>query len=241
MKFYYRRRRRAGGAALLLLLLVLSLGAASLLMSAFRGPDRAARQTQLTAQRLAAAREALTGYAAAHGRLPRPAISALDGRETTQACRDEQGCTGFLPWTTLGIDGNDAWGKLLQYSVTPAFTVAPVAVTATVGSKRILGRRGDQLYYLHGYASCTLSTQCLPAVIWSAGPRNLGTSAQGIVQASTVADNQDERANAAASVDFIWRPAGPEPVAGGQYSQQLDWVPIVPLLLRMAAAAPPPG
>lgn len=247
MKFYYvpHSRGRARGAVLLLLLLVLSLGAASLLMATT--PSNAARarhQAELTQQQLVAAREALIGYAVAHGRLPRPAMTALDGRESPQACSDDRSCTGFLPWNTLGISGTDAWGKLLQYSVTPAFTAASVVVTATVGSKRILGRRGADLVYLQGYPSCGLSAQCLPAVIWSAGPRNLGTSALGLPQASLDLDNQDEQANAMASVSFIVRGSTPEPALGGPYSQQFEWVPILPLLLRMAAAAPalpPPG
>jgi type II secretory pathway pseudopilin PulG len=236
---------RQGGAVLLLLLLVLSLGAASLLMAATSSSgEHARRQALQTQQQLAAAREALIGYAVSHGRLPRPAISALDGRESEQPCTDERSCTGFLPWTALGLAPTDAWGKLLQYSVTPAFTVAPVTVTEVVGSKRILARRGADLVYVHGYPRCEQSAQCLPAVVWSAGPRNLGTSALGVPQASLDVGNLDEQANALASDSFIVRGATLETAPGGPYSQQFDWVPIRPLLLRMATAVlppPPPG
>lgn len=238
-------RRHARGAVLLLLLLVLSLGAAALLMAATPASGEYARRQALqTQQQLAAAREALIGYAVSHGRLPRPAASALDGHESAQPCSDERSCTGFLPWTTLGLTPSDAWGKLLQYSVTPVFTVAPVVVTEVVGSKRIIARRGNELVYVHGYPQCALSAQCMPAVVWSAGPRNLGTSVLGLPQASLDLDNFDEQANALASVDFIVRGSTLEPASGGPYSQQFAWVPIRPLLLRMAAAIlppPPPG
>ena len=239
---------RERGAVLLLLLLVLSLGAASLLMAATASSAALARrQTLQTQQQLAAAREALIGYAVSHGRLPRPSSSAQDGHESVQPCNDERSCTGWLPWATLGLTPGDAWGKLLQYSVTPAFTVAPVVLTTVVGTKRIIARRGGELVYVQGYPSCEQSAQCMPAVVWSAGPRNLGTSTLGVPQASVDLDNLDEQANALASDTFIVRADsgdGALAVPGGPYSQQFVWVPIRPLLLRMAAAIlppPPPG
>ena len=76
--------RRQRGAALLLLLLLLGLGAAALLMGAFGRPDPGPRE-RATLAALAGAREALLGYAARTGRLPRPAASALDGRESAPA------------------------------------------------------------------------------------------------------------------------------------------------------------
>ena len=79
-------RQRQRGAALLLLVAVLGLGAASLLINAFSRNTAEAERQQRTLATLAQAREALLGFAATNGRLPRPAASALDGRERPVDC-----------------------------------------------------------------------------------------------------------------------------------------------------------
>ena len=68
---------RQRGAALLLLVAVLGLGAASLLIGAFGHDTGEAARQQRTLATLAQARDALLGFAVTHGRLPRPAASAL--------------------------------------------------------------------------------------------------------------------------------------------------------------------
>ena len=129
------------GAALLLLVAVLGLGAASLLMSAFsRNGAEAARQ-QRTLAILAQARDALTGFAATNGRLPRPASSATDGRERPAECASDADCSGFLPWVALGVPGLDAWGKVLRYSVTPEMSRAPIASVSAVANRVVLQRK----------------------------------------------------------------------------------------------------
>src|SRR5471032_1061152 len=119
-------RARQRGAALLLLLMLAGVGAATLLVSALSRSSLEARRQQLTVRRLGQASDALLGYASTYGRLPRPAVSATDGNEREQPCDTEDSCTGWLPWVALGIDGSDAWGKRLRYSVTPEYTQAPV-------------------------------------------------------------------------------------------------------------------
>ncbi len=231
---------RQGGAALLMLmlLLVMGVGAASLLLSALSHLDLEQRRTQLTLSRLAQARDALVGYAATNGRLPRPAISALDGHESPQPCTSEQQCTGFLPWVTLGVAGSDAWGKLLRYSVTPVFTSAPVQRISAIATKTVQTRYASgQLAYTAGQDSCTLGAQCAPLVVLSHGKNNFGTSTLGIAQVNTALGNADELLNAIGSANFVARPASDDSnAAGGQFDDLVSTVSLAYLYKQMAAA-----
>jgi type II secretory pathway pseudopilin PulG len=231
-------RRRERGAALLLLVALMGVGAASLLITAFSRGDREARHNRQTLARLAAASDALVGYATAQGRLPRPAVSATDGRERSEACTSEDSCTGFLPWVTLGVEGADAWGKRLRYSVTPAYTVAPVLRISTVATKTVQTRFGSgALAYLVGQASCELGAQCAPLVVLSQGRENFGSSVLGIVQPNTASGNVDEQLNDQASVHFVSRPATTDAtVPGGVFDDLVTFVPLDFLYKQMGAA-----
>lgn len=230
----YRQR----GAALLLLLAVLGLGAASLLIGAFgRNTGEAARQ-QRTLATLAQAREALLGFAATQGRLPRPAASALDGRERAGDCTDDAQCSGFLPWVALGVEGNDAWGKLLRYSVTPAMARAPIVSFSAIADRVVLTRdgRGD-FAFVAGQEQCDISAQCLPVVVFSQGKDHYGTAASGVPQINTARGNIDEASNDSASRSFIARPASDNAaLPGGAFDDILSWITLPTLYQRMRAA-----
>lgn len=230
----YRQR----GAALLLLLAVLGLGAASLLIGAFgRNTGEAARQ-QRTLATLAQAREALLGFAATQGRLPRPAASALDGRERAGDCADDAQCSGFLPWVALGVEGNDAWGKLLRYSVTPAMARAPIVSFSAIADRVVLTRdgRGD-FAFVAGQEQCDISAQCLPVVVFSQGKDHYGTAASGVPQINTARGNIDEASNDSASRSFIARPASDNAaLPGGAFDDILSWITLPTLYQRMRAA-----
>ncbi|MQA23705.1 hypothetical protein [Rugamonas rivuli] len=231
-------RRRQRGAALLLLLAMTSVGAAAVLISALSHDNGQQRRSALTLARMAQAREALIGFAAVNGRLPRPAASATDGSEAEAPCASEHACTGFLPWVTLGVDGADGWGKLLRYSVTPAYTRAPVLRISAVATKTVSerGARGESEYRV-GQASCDLGAQCAPLVLLSHGQRNFGTSMLGVAQANTAAGNLDEQQNASDSVHFISRAFSADPAApGGEFDDLVLSVPLSLLYKRMAAA-----
>lgn len=230
----YRQR----GAALLLLLAVLGLGAASLLIGAFgRNTGEAARQ-QRTLATLAQAREALLGFAATQGRLPRPAASTLDGRERAGDCTDDAQCSGFLPWVALGVEGNDAWGKLLRYSVTPAMARAPIVSFSAIADRVVLTRdgRGD-FAFVAGQEQCDISAQCLPVVVFSQGKDHYGTAASGVTQINTARGNIDEASNDSASRSFIARPASDNAaLPGGAFDDILSWITLPTLYQRMRAA-----
>ena len=217
-----------GGAALLLLLAVLGLGAASLLMNAFSRNGAESDRQQRTLAILAQARDALTGFAATNGRLPRPASSATDGRERPAECASDADCGGFLPWVALGVPGLDAWGKVLRYSVTPEMSRAPIASVSAVANRVILQRKANGgLTYVAGQQQCDVSAQCLPAVVFSQGKEGYGTAASGIRLAPTLPGNVDEAANELASTSFV---------TGNSVDDLLVWITLPALYQRMRAA-----
>ena len=126
-----------------------------------------------TQRQLAEIKEALLGFAAANGRLPRPATSLADGAENPALCADDAACTGYLPWAALGVKRTDAWNKMIRYSVTPAYANAVFTLT-TVGSKKVQTRdsAGNASYLIGVGGACSLASPCAPAVIASAGKNN---------------------------------------------------------------------
>lgn len=90
------------------------------------------KQTNATLQEM---KEALVGFAITQGRLPCPDyppflpptpipsyIDGLDGLEDREPEDDikkrcEKGEEGFLPWATLGVEREDAWGNSFRYRV----------------------------------------------------------------------------------------------------------------------------
>lgn len=221
---------RAGqrGAALLLLVAVLGLGTATLLISAFGGNHAESRRQQRTLATLAQAREALLGFAATNGRLPRPAASVLDGRERSLDCASDADCSGFLPWVALGVDGFDAWGKALRYSVAPDMSRAPIA-SVSAAANRVVLRRNAQgvLAYVVGQDECDVSAQCLPMVVFSQGKDGEGTAASGARLANTLRGNLDETGNDGTSRAFV---------TGNSVDDLLAWFTLDTLYQRMRAA-----
>lgn len=233
-----RAMRRQRGAALLLLTVVASVGAASLLVSAFSRSKIEQVRERRTIASLGRASDALTGFAATHGRLPRPAISATDGRERPEPCAGAEDCSGFLPWVDLGVEGVDAWGKVLRYAVTPLYTRAPIQRTSAIATIRVQARDGQGLlFYTAGQDQCDLAAQCAPAIVMSQGRNNLGTHANGLRQANAAYANLDEISNDTASVGFIARAAsGDARRPGGEFDDLLAVVPLQTMYDRMATA-----
>lgn len=229
---------RQRGAALLIMVMLLGLGGAMVLMSALSGPAAERQRALRTVDALAQASEALVGFAAVHGRLPRPAISSTDGNETGQPCDTEESCTGYLPWVTLGVGGVDAWGHLLRYSVTPAYSKAPLLRISAIATKTVQTRDSHGLlYYQAGQDVCDAGAQCLPAVVLSHGKQNFGRDATGLAQPNQGQGNIDEQRNAASARQFISRVASADPAqAGGDFDDQLTTISLAILYKRMGAA-----
>ncbi|HWV89541.1 MAG TPA: type II secretion system protein [Burkholderiales bacterium] len=122
--------------AVVLAIIGLLLGSLMYTLSA-QTEQRARGETQRTLEQ---AREAILGYAVAHGRLPCPASAASMGVESPAGGGD---CTnyydGFLPAVTLGfqpVDSQgfalDAWNNRIRYAVARNLNAATCVGTSAV-------------------------------------------------------------------------------------------------------------
>lgn len=186
-----------------------------------------------TKQSISEVQEALVAFAVINGRLPRPATSATDGIENSSSCVTDAACTGFVPWQTLGTKKTDSFGKIIRYSVTPAYANAPFLLT-TLATKKIQTRdsSGTLVYLVGSAAACSPTNPCSPAVVYSAGKANYGTLPDGTVIADSLAANGDEDTNNTATTEFIFRtPASSG--AGGEFDDIVSWIPTTILFNRM--------
>ena len=192
--------------------------------------QRNASQTQRV---LEETRDALIGYAMIHGRLPRPASSATDGTERATLCSTDADCTGFVPWAALGMAQADAWGKLYRYSVTPALTVKGGFALNTPGDKTVRSRNGA------GTPIWLVRSSPVPAVIFSQGANNFGTTRDGLTLASASQTNLDEadNQNNDGTRPFWARTASSSTSSpGGDFDDQVVWIPTSLLFARMVQA-----
>lgn len=160
--------------------------------------------------------EALYGFAASHGTsggrpyLPCPDTDS-DGMENRTVipgpCVSPE---GGLPWATLGLGRQDAWGNPPRYRVAAAFSdsVTGFALTTT-GDLRVCADSGCAVVLGSG----------LPAVVASLGRNGAGSPASA-----------DEQENLDGDADFVERPDG----AAG-FDDLVTWLPPTLLIHRMIA------
>jgi hypothetical protein len=166
-----------------------------------------------------------------NGRLPRPATSATDGSERPADCASDTDCTGYIPWATLGAQKADPYGKMIRYSVTPAFanTATPIALTSSPNRNVYTRTSGPSPVPL---------VSSVPALIWSQGPGGGGTSADGLVLPDDSTTNIDEKANGGTTVTTVISrdPSEATTAAGGEFDDIVTWVPTGLLFNRMVTA-----
>ena len=233
----HRHCHRLAGFTLVemgIVLLIVGLLLAGTMMSLSTQDDL--KRIARTDERLAEVREALIGFAIVNGRLPRPATSSVNGNERA-VCATELDCTGYIPWTVLGLQRTDGYDNLIRYSVTPAFANAAFTLS-TLPTKSVTSRdTAGLLTYLAGAAVCTLNNGCVPAVVYSTGRGNWGVNLDGIALADTSTTNTDEDANNVATVSFVSRDYSESTTsAGGEFDDRLIWLPTALLSGRMVQA-----
>lgn len=213
------------------------------------------RKIETTERLLREAREALLGYAAAHGHFPCPADAGSGGREPPGSNHATGACPtyyGFLPAAELGFaasDGHgyavDAWGtdaNRIRYAISSQ-TVALAGNSNTF--TRVNGMRAAGIAAL-GASSLSLFHVCAsgrgvvagktcgsaptivsttPVVIWSSG-RN----------ASTGGTSPDEAQNPnvnGGSADRIFVMTVRSNAPGNEFDDLVVWIPMPVLVARM--------
>lgn len=221
-------------AEMAVVLVIVALLIAGMLLPLSAQQDIRARQE--TEKTLNDIRDALLGFAVANGRLPRPAVSAADGAEAA-ACGSDAACSGFIPWAALGVKKLDGWGKLIRYSVTPAYANAAITLAAVANRTVQTRDSAGTAVYLAGQAACSTANQCVPAIIFSQGKNNWGTTDAGVALPDASATNADEDANDAGPTNYFSRLASTDTAAtGGEFDDMAIWLPTTILVNRMITA-----
>jgi prepilin-type N-terminal cleavage/methylation domain-containing protein len=241
--------------AVVLMIVALLLSTLMYTLSA-QSDQRAREQTQRTLEQ---AREALIGFAIANGRLPCPASSTSNGVENPNGGGDCSNYNdGFLPAVTLGFQPTDssgyamdAWSNRIRYSLSrnvgtctaPHFTVKATfkqnGMSCLPSSTELLICKSTQSATAPSVGNCgttsnfVTNTGTVVAIILS--PAKNFQQAQ-TAAAATAAGNLDEAANLDGNTLYIMHSPAPTGAAGGEYDDQMVWIPVGVLYGRMASA-----
>lgn len=192
-------------------------------------------------------KDALLGYAAAHGRLPCPATAASNGVESPPGggtCVPAPPYNGFLPAITLGLTpvdsagfAIDAWNNRIRYAVTTAngsaFTTANGMKTAGIGTLTpdlnvCASANGITLTTCGGAANT--QTNNAPVVIYSLG-KNAATGGAGLDEAANPNTNGGSNDQV-----FVSHPPATATAANGEFDDIVTWISPNTLYNRMISA-----
>lgn len=181
------------------------------------------------------------GYAVANGALPCPSVVDSSNVPTgfaVSSCNSISSSSGYLPWATLGVTRQDAWGNLFNYSVSPNFTNPSVPFTFTSPRTITIQSRDS-----NGNIINLSNPQDIPAVVFSHGANAYGAmSSDGILRFTPPGfstNNPDESTNSTSSTVFFSRtpaPAGTNSAQGGEFDDMVVWISPNILFNRMVAA-----
>ena len=193
-------------------------------------------------------KEALLGYALSHistGAAPnRPYLPCPDtdndGEEdrdaVTGVCDDSE---GNLPWATLGVGSQDAWGNRFHYRVSGAFS------SSSVGFGLSSVSTGSDIINVCASNACppTIASN-VPAVVVSYGKNGFGarnSNNAGVRNVAPLAANLDETANQAVAMGaahqiFVSRTLTLPGAGNMEFDDQVVWISPNVLFNRMVAA-----
>lgn len=236
---------RAAGFTLIelgVVLFILTLLLGSLLVPLATQVDRS--NINATQKSLDEIKEALIGFALANGRLPCPADPTI-ATGLANAGMERATCTGanvngVLPWTTLGVNEIDSWGRRYTYRVTAIFADAisttfgaSCGTTTATQSSFALCSQGD-ITVTDGSSSIATF---IPAIVVSHGKNGYGAYMSTGTQLSTTGAGTDELENTDADATFVSRPYTDNPAApGGAFDDIVTWISPNILFNRMVAA-----
>lgn len=216
-----------------------------------------------TQNRLQQAREALIGFAIANGRLPCPASATSNGVESPAnggICTNPY--NGYLPAVTLGfqpVDNNgyavDAWNNRIRYAVTQ--TTVPNSCTSVTTGVTVSTPSSPPFTSQAPNGLTAYGVSCLPSDLvvcksatgisgTSCGSNNSVTNQDTVVALvySVGSDYAsapggagiDEAANLNNDAVFVSHPPAPAGASGGEFDDQLAWIPVGVLYGRMTMA-----
>ena len=211
------------------------------------------RRAEETRRVLDDAREALLGFAAAHGRLPCPATEASAGEESFApggSSEDGQCASfydGWLPGAALGaapLDGagfvRDAWNHRVRYAVFGAgAAIGGVANPLTrdsgmrMATLPALGNAAHYLYICATGASAT-GTGCGPAANQLTRRAAFVLHSLGANAGDAPARGADEARNLSGAPVFISHE--PSAAAGNEFDDVVSWAPVHLVINRLLAA-----
>lgn len=171
--------------------------------------------------------EALLGFAVANGRIPCPATANVANTAANAGTEARTGtaCTlaeGVVPWTTLGINETDAWGRRFTYRVTSTW-----ADDAAAGALSSFALTDDgTLTVTNGAASIATN---VVAVVVSHGKN--GAGAYQTDGSRLTLGTGDELENADADATFVSRTNAPD------FDDLLTWLSPAVLKARMVASS----
>lgn len=174
----FAHKSKQQGAAFIVMMVILVLGITTYFVSGLNGVSLRNARNEKTADALAAARDALMGYAIKHDKRP----GSLPCPDTTNDGTAEGSCSGAnligrIPWKTLGIpDQRDGYNETLWYTLAPSFrNTTPSPYSDTTAELSLSG------------------TSDVAAIVFSAGP--------------TLANQQRDTNTATCPLDNVSRPA----------------------------------
>ena len=186
-------------------------------------------------------KEALMGYALSHGAgsqpyLPCPDINNDGGEDrdiATGVCDLQE---GSLPWATLGVGSQDAWGNRYRYRVTKIFsdrvpgfnltdpgTLTVCSNAPTVASPNV----------------CPVIARSVPAVVLSGGKNGFGAIGvnTGIANPAPASTDEAENTTTGLNIDiFVSRIFTGPGAPAGEFDDQVVWISPNVLFYRMVAA-----
>lgn len=207
------------------------------------------RNRDETDRRLEQARELLLGFAIVNGRLPCPAGAAAGDEAGGGAAVCTSTYDGFLPARTIGFQPTDAagfaldgWNQRIRYAVSQTtwgtgarFTKRHVANDATAAWS--LAQTPADLVVCSQSPAAVAATVCdagtsvtnqntVVAIILSTG-KNTSTGGTGTNEARNLDNNRL----------FVFRPPDPAGAGGGEFDDQMVWIPVGLLYGRLISAA----
>lgn len=213
---------------LAIVLVVVSLLAGGLMVSL--GTQIEQQQRNATQQTLNDIRDALLGFAASHlAKDGKPYLPCPDTDGDGMENRSDATCTkdfGQLPWGTLGLGNQDAWGNRFDYRIETGFANSNDGFT-------FISPPTAKIKICEQATCTTVLGTGLPLVILSHGPNGLGaTTSDNVALPAPASADEKENTNG----DAVFVAHTPTPSGANEFDDLLVWLSPNILYNRMIAA-----